>query len=470
MSDGGIIQLATVGAQDCNFLSDNLNDTIFKESEKKINNCCKATFSMYPNGKATWGTTTRFKIQKKGDMLGSLYFVAKLPQRGHNGSIFDKWVDYIGNVLIENVKLYIGDKLIDEQTGEFMQIHSDLKDDDWNKDCLIGHNRLDKYMGDDDWFREPRKDYVYVPLKFWFCDNYNKYLPLIALQYHEVEIEIKIREAKDCLQLIKTGDPDSTQEEKELNKYSNYILPPDSNYSGTGNQIQLEDVRLDCNYVLLDTEDRRRIAQMEHEILITQTQKIVQNVSNSKSVYLNFNHPVKEMFWYIQNSHIKNQPDPFNFSTGYKDLMDKDIYDYFDTQNKKHKEYYRFHNNKGHWLDEARITIDGHPIIDWKDWKYFHLLQNYENYRNKLEHNIYLYSFTGNPKSKTPMGSLNFSRLEEAQLQIKINEENRTKFKSIRESNKQYKGDDESLTINVYAINYNYLVIKGGVASLLFEC
>ena len=114
MSEGALTQLAAVGAQDCNFLSDNLNDTLFKETEKKINNCCKATFSMYPNGKATWGTTTRFKIQKKGDMLGSLYFVAKLPKRGNNSGVFEKWVDYIGNVLIENVKLYIGGKLIDE--------------------------------------------------------------------------------------------------------------------------------------------------------------------------------------------------------------------------------------------------------------------------------------------------------------------------------------------------------------------
>lgn len=480
MSDGALTQLAAIGAQDFNFLSDDLDNSLFKETEKKINNCCKATFSMYPFGKASWGTTTRFKIQKKGDLLGSIYFVVKLPKKGsyedENGQnkIYDKWVDYIGNVLIENVKLYIGGQLIDEQTGEFMQIYSDLKDDDWNKNCMIGHSeRMSRLGGNkDDFYNEPRSDYVYVPLKFWFCESYEKYLPLIALQYHDVEIEIKIREASQCLQLIKTGDPSSSNEDKELDTSSQHIIPPDSTYSGTGNKSPLEDVRLDCNYVLLDTEERKRIAQKDHEILITQTQRISKNLFDSMNISLTFNHPVKEMFWYIQNSLIKNKPDPFNFSTGYDNYMDKQIYDFLESNNITHNTYYRNYTNKVHWMYDARILINGQPIVDWKDYRYFYYLQNYENYRNKLEHFIYLYSFCDNPKSKTPTGSLNFSRINEAELQISTNGSSIDTYNDVREQKNviDYKHMDNFLNVHIYAVNYNYLIIKGGMAGLKYKC
>ena len=456
MSDGGIIQLATVGAQDCNFLSDNLNDTLFKETEKKINNCCKATFSMYPNGKATWGTTTRFKIQKKGDMLGSLYFVAKLPQRGHNGSIFDKWVDYIGNVLIENVKLFIGGQLIDEQTGDFAQIYTDLYDDDWNKLCLIGL---------DDTLTTPSDSvdstFVYVPLQFWFCQKLQNSLPIIALQYHDIEIEVKIRKFEDCHKIftVRKTTEDTDRDVVVLSKSK-------FKYNGIP---KINEVKLDCNFIFLNSEERKKLAQSEHKILINQTQKITQPVKFEKIVELNFNHPVKEMFWFFRNTNVTFEDGPFNFSTS-SESPDLEVFNRYDTVGNKMliEKYY----TKEHWLGKARLLINGHERIEWKDFMYYHYLQNYENFRNKLEHYVYLYSFSLNPKAETPLGSLNFSRIDNAQLEFNINEESRRYFNKQRDSegssNFGSKGKDENLEINIYATNYNYLLIKSGMAGLAY--
>ena len=77
---------------------------------------------------------------------------------------------------------------------------------------------------------------------------------------------------------------------------------------------------------------------------------------------------------------------------------------------------------KNHILGEARILINGFPRVEWKDYKYYYFLQNYENYRNKLEHNVYLYSFSSKPTAGVPMGSLNFSRVDNSQLQFTIND------------------------------------------------
>lgn len=464
MSNGALTQLVAVGAQDTNYLSTDAKDSVFAEPEKKINNFSKSTSSMYPLGGSNWGCTTKFKIQKLGDLLSTVYFVAKLPRISRdyletNDSTFHvRWANYIGNILIENVKLYIGGQLIDEQSGEFSQIYTDLYDDDWNKLCLIG---LDESLTTPN--NQPLSGYpvestnVYVPLKFWFCNSLKKALPIIALQYHDIEIEVKIRDWDSCYQVLKrTVDSDSK------NGYVHY------QQFNKMKQQSLEGVRLDCNFIYLDSEERKRFAQSEHKILITQVQEIKCSVSQGKTVDLtSFNHPVKEMFFYFSNNTIKNTPDPFNFSNK-TEYMTKDVSDQFiGTDNKTFEEYNK--STKGHILDEARILINGHQRVEWKDFKYYYYLQNYENYRNKLEHHIYLYSFSGNPKSETPMGSLNFSRIDNSQLQFKINEVTRRQSKRYLASNKHSQTDDSELTITIYAINYNYLLIKSGMAGLAYS-
>ena len=323
MATGALTQLVAVGAQETNFLTNDTKDSIFQEPVKKINNFVKATSSMQPLGSSNWGTTTRFKIEKKGDLLSSMYFVAKLPTISRDyladtsNSYYVKWVDYIGNVMLESVKLYIGGQLIDEQTGDFTQIYTDLYDDDWNKLCLIGMDESLTKPNNESINGYPiDSTYIYVPLKFWFCNSLKKALPLIALQYHDVEIEVKIRDWDSCYQVLrKVSD----------NNENGYVHMQEFNKM---TQQTLEGVRLDCNYIYLASEDRKRIAEQDHKILITQVQQIKCPVSQGKSIELSsFNHPVKEMFFYFSNNFVKNLPDPYNFSSK-PEYMTKDVSDH----------------------------------------------------------------------------------------------------------------------------------------------
>ena len=156
MSKGALTQLVAIGAQDSNFLTCDTTKSIFQEKEKKITNFVRSTSSMIPIGNSNWGSTIKFNIERRGDLLSSLYLVVELPEvnashigdklkcttgsLNQTGDLHFKWADYIGNVIVENVKLYFNGQLIDEQTGEFQQIYTDLYDDDWNKLCMIGNN------------------------------------------------------------------------------------------------------------------------------------------------------------------------------------------------------------------------------------------------------------------------------------------------------------------------------------------
>ena len=463
MANAALTQLVAVGAQDANFLSEDEKYSVFQSKDPKINNFVKSTSSMQPKGSVNWGSKIRFVVEREGDLLNTAYLVIKLPKIARDflttktNNYYVRWVDYIGNVLIENVKLYIGGQLIDEQTGEFTQIYTDLYDDDWNKLCLIGL---------DDSLIKPNNEsvndfpidstFVYVPLKFWFCNSLNKSLPLIALQYHDVEIEVKIRDWDSCYQVL--------QEITDSEGKKGFVHMQEFNKM---KQQPLESVRLDCNFIYLESEERKRVAEADHKILITQTQHIECPVSQGKTIDLaSFNHPVKEMFFYFTNQFVKNLPDPFNFSSK-PEYMTKDVSDHHITNSNGHFSHYN-NAHKDHILDEARILINGYARVEWRDFKYYYYLQNYENYRNKLEHHVYLYSFSGNPKSETPMGSLNFSRVDNAHLQFTINEKSRKQAQKWLDPSKYHMTNDSNKTINIYAVNYNYLIIKSGMAGLAY--
>lgn len=458
MSSGPLTQLAAIGAQDCNFLSNDPNDSIFKESNSKKTNFVKATTCIRPQGKSAWGKTLKFKILKEGDLLNSIYFVAKLPEISNSNLTANhrvKWGDYVGNLLIENIKLYIGGQLIDEQSGDFIQIYTDMYDDDGNKMNLIG---MDGHMNSPQISHD--STHIYVPLKFWFCESLSKSLPIIALQYHEIEIEVKLRNWKDCVQALLFQD-------------DNDLSPGPLYYNDTENTAEsflqpLGEVRLDCNYIYLTSEERKKIAQEDHKILITQTQKIKHSISQSNRIELNFNHPVKEIYFYIRDDSLaKRDSEIFNFSNKPK-YMTKDNFDKIITDDgKKIADWNNL--SKDHYLESAEILINGHIRAEKKDYKYYHYLQNYEYFKTGLEHYIYLYSFSGNPRSGSPVGSLNFSRVDNAQLKIDINNKAITNAQSRVRSSEKSSVDKNNLICCVFAINYNYLVIKNGMAGLMYN-
>ena len=130
---------------------------------------------------------------------------------------------------------------------------------------------------------------LYVPFQFWYCRNPGLALPLIALQYHEIRINLDLRPIDECLWAMTSLDS-SVCTSGTVGKVT------------AAYQQSLVAASLYVDYVFLDTDERRRMAQNPHEYLIEQLQFTGDESvgSSSNKIKLNFNHPCKELVWVVQ--------------------------------------------------------------------------------------------------------------------------------------------------------------------------
>ena len=233
------MQLVAYGAQDI-YLTGNPQITFFKVVYRRHTNFSMETIEQTINGSSAKDGTGTVTISRNGDLVGRTFVSASTGLTdGEDGS-----------ALISSVEVEIGGQRIDKQTHEWNQIWNDLTITESKSDgfkCMTGATGGGKYIVGE----------VQVPLNFWFCRNPGLALPLIALQYHEVKL-----------------------------KFTWGAL------SGTPNP------EVWCDYVYLDTDERRRFAQVSHEYLIEQLQKEDKTTTEAATNHkLNFNHPVKELVW-----------------------------------------------------------------------------------------------------------------------------------------------------------------------------
>jgi hypothetical protein len=234
---------------------------------------------------------------------------------------------------------------------------------------------------------------INVPLEFWFCRNVGLALPLIALQYHEVKVNIDFETLSNCL--------------------------TNSNYS---NKPELGDASLWVDYIYLDTDERRRFAQLSHEYLIEQLQFTgdEQLESNNARLKLNFNHPVKELVWVTKadaNSWV-------DFSNG----------------------------SGANPMTHGLLQLNGQDRFMERTSEYFDTVQPYQHHENVPVNSpgINVYSFALKPEEHQPSGSLNFSRIDTAYLSMKMS-------------------SSASSVVKVFAVNYNVLRIMSGMGGLAYS-
>jgi len=152
---------------------------------------------------------------------------------------------------------------------------------------------------------------LYIPLQFWFCTNPGLALPLIALQYHEIKITLDIRPIDECLWAVTTLNCNANSYSGQTSAANTANFPSQANGQyAPGRPVpaaiaynqSLVAASIYVDYVFLDTEERRRMAQNPHEYLITQLQFTGDESvgSSSNKIKLNFNHPVKELIWVVQ--------------------------------------------------------------------------------------------------------------------------------------------------------------------------
>ena len=536
---GGLMQLVAYGAQDV-YLTGNPQITFFKVVYRRHTNFSVEPIQQVFNGAANFGRTVTCNLNRNGDLITNMYAVVQLAAvAAVTDGVEWGYVRRLGYALIESTKIEIGGSKIDEQYGDWLNIWHELSH-------KVGQERGHASMiGDDDEHRVlttkgRAASTLYVPLAYWFNRHNGLALPLIALQYHDVRVTIKYRNANECI-----------------------------NYKGAtalATMPDMADSYLLIDYVFLDSEERKRFAQASHEYLIEQLQftgsESLTNNTNNK-YRLNFNHPSKYLVWaahleahasttqwvayaengdweaarerfakllwlatrdgllangttitmaatqstdevqataqnaaitatvvtallakidaqFVFDSTIAVKPVSINDVVLLRnDITAADMTTTIDqlmvtngivtATAPNALTFLRLnlvnivdHFNYGRWIDctsnpitNGKLQLNGHDRFQTRDGNYFNYVQPYQHFSNTPADGINVYSFALKPEDHQPSGTCNFSRIDNATLNIGLGSTTVTGA-----------GDDN---LNIYTVNYNVLRVMSGMAGTAYS-
>jgi hypothetical protein len=462
------MQLVAYGAQDV-YLTGNPKVTFFQAVYKRHTNFAMELIQQTTNGSPSSSGRVSVTIARNGDLVGNMH-VALTPTANtltSNNAVFD--TNWIAERAVAAVELTIGGQRIDKHYQTWWRLYAEvfLNESDkyaWGKmttmaNPLVGNTTTAPLS--------PSK--VYLPLLFFFNRNPGLYLPLIALQYHEVRLDF------------------------DLTAYY-------TSYFGTTNAFEVW-----ANYVYLDTEERRRFAQKGHEYLIEQVQhtggdQLAATTATSEGsvqlIRLSFNHPVKELVWCYTNpgaSATAQLNGMWNFctSTGNVNVTSNVL-------TMQASNNYVMPNVTGvpqlistagvtgvslglgagagftgnaYWIEQGtqmigtaalpgcevgplhlfKVILNGQDRFKEQYGNYFNQVQPFYHHTGTPYPGIYVYSFALQPEEHQPTGTCNFSRIDNAQVSI------------------QMKSNNQATLQKLFAVNYNILRIQSGMGGLAFS-
>jgi hypothetical protein len=381
---GGLLQLVATGKQD-QFLTGNPQMTWFKMVYRRYTNFAMESQPMYFDGTPDFGKRITCLVPRRGDLLGQIILEVTLPPLTLTTGDPVGYVNSIGHALIQEITVEIGEQEIDRQNGEWMQIissYTTTTDKQTGFYNMIG--QVDGYSAQaiESGLVGPLK--LYIPLRFWFCRNPGLALPLLALQYHPIRINVTLRPLNQLFYSPNLTSPNCTDLQVKPAKIDSLMLWGD--------------------YIHLDVEERRRFVSNTHEYLIEQIQYTapipVAPGASSVSIPMEFNHPIRELFWYIQRDDMTRYHEYFNYSSiGVNEIgVRQDM------------------------MQDAVLQIDGFDRFQVRDAGYFRLVQPWQHH-TVIPEDLYLYSysFAIRPEDVQPSGSMNASRLDSIILQVNLN-------------------------------------------------
>jgi hypothetical protein len=461
---GGLLQLVAYGAQDV-YLTGNPQITFFKVVYRRHTNFAIEAIQQTFNGTAGYGQTVNCQISRNGDLINRVYLQVTLPKiditsANQIAGVGARYVNYIGLRLIKSVLIEIGGQQIDKHYSDWLYI--------WNELSLPRGKRYgyDTMVGADKDITSSNTTTLYIPLEFWFCRNVGLALPLIALQYHEVKIKIDFETKDNCLMTL-TAEGDTTDEK--------FVQGSD------GAVKELTDVSLWVDYIFLDTDERRRFAQLSHEYLIEQLQFTgteTLGAGTTTRVKLNFNHPCKELIWVAKPNNYIKKASWYNYTdTDKVDLTTSIITEAYprakpdyitDFNSSNYMAGFNFTNSTGSPIastpfEKTILQLNGNDRFSIRDGTYFSLVQPFQHHTNIPSNpGINVYSFALKPEDHQPSGTLNMSRIDTATLMVTTKTGLVTGFTGNATAT-AYDG------INIYAINYNVLRILSGMGGLAYS-
>jgi len=460
------MQLVAYGAQDV-YLTGQPKVTFFQAVYKRHTNFAMENIQQTVNGTPAASGRVSVTIARNGDLVGDMY-VALVPNASSSGATggalqltsnnvgFD--MCWVAERAIAAVELTIGGQRIDKHYQTWFRLYAEVFLSESDK---INYGKLASSpspISDG-----TNRNYVYLPLLFFFNRNPGLFLPLIALQYHEVRLDFDL---------------------------TSYFA---SYFGGSGSVFEVW-----ANYVYLDTEERRRFAQKGHEYLIEQIQhtggdSITASGSGpaAQTIRLSYNHPVKELIWCYVNNSATAYNAMWNFSTSVSNVnVTVQTSPIFQAGIMPHEAGCpRLFSNSLtlasgsniFWVEEGtptqalsyaniatistatafgqevgplynfKVVLNGQDRFKEQIGKYFNQYQPYVYHSGTPYPGIYVYSFALQPEEHQPTGTCNFSRIDNAQVAINM------------------KATYTNILQKMFAVNYNILRIQSGMGGLAFS-
>ena len=490
------MQLVAYGAQDV-YLTGNPKVTFFQAVYKRHTNFAMELIQQTVSGTAGNQTRLSVTIARNGDLVGNMHLAltplvpsTTMLLTSTNSNYDTNW---IAERAVSAVELTIGGQRIDKHYQTWWRLYAELFLNESDKYAWGKMTTMSNYNTT----QPSNKPKVFLPLLFFFNRNPGLYLPLIALQYHEVRLDF-----------------DTTA------YYNSY-------FQGSAFEVW-------ANYIYLDTEERRRFAQKGHEYLIEQIQHtggdaLVADANAEGTVQLvrvAFNHPVKELVWCYQNPtaaaqqttqlngmwnfctatgnvnvtcdtrqfcqsgnfllpHLTGVPHLYvptgiapgsnltqtNTIVGQGNNPLANVFSFVNSNLLSANVLFTNTTANTYWVEEGaaagsstiaygvevgplalfKVVLNGQDRFKEQSGKYFNSVQPFYHHTGTPYPGIYCYSFALQPEEHQPTGTCNFSRIDNAQLAINL------------------KNGSLATTQKMFAINYNVLRIQSGMGGLAFS-
>jgi hypothetical protein len=407
---GGIFQLKASGIQDAYIYGEPGNASNFnflKQIYKRSENFSSQFVELDFLGDVDFSKKIEVIIPRKGDYIHKMYLRLVLPSFVKESGDYSGWTNSVGHAILESAELFVGEQLVDKHNGLFMEIMDEIspktKSSVKSADgILVG--RYDIIGGLEK--SADTESYYDIPLKFWFNQNIQSAFPIMSLTYHTMKLVIKLRPFEDLV--IFDG-----------------MIPPVKKSIVSGSLI--------CEYLFVSDETRNRELVKDHTFLIEQLQCITQSIPAGISetfIDLNFNHPSKDLtFVFISRESLENN-DHFNFGVRNTDSSNRTL----------------------SILESASLSLDGIERIKENTETFLRQATGLRYRKFVPSKHIYSMVFCDDPEKWYPTGSLNFSMVDNARLNVKLR-----------------KGLGFDVEVHVFCRNINLFYIKNGMGGIQFS-
>ena len=387
---GGLIQLVATGAQDVH-LTSKPEVSFFRSGYKRYTHFSNSVERQLIQGKPVPGGISTIRVEKKGDLLSYVYMTAIDP----SGALIPN-IDWSSNI-IDKVELLIGGQVIDIQDSFFST----------RIEPVTGATNMNQRLLPVQTSTQPGFNAnSFYAFKFFFCKDWQSALPIVALQYHDVEFRI-------------------TWSQNIGTVCGTSVIPGNSTTTYAGLQYVLW-----SNFIYLDQAERDHFMEAkQHNILITQVQR--QAVQSSSVMELTFVHPVKYLAFQSNN-----------YASVYSSSPTAALTLQMKTQ-----------------VNAVDIG-DFRPMCQWVDTtQYYHSPYGYVP--TTFTANVAVIPYCLDTSKLQPTGTLNFSRIDTYRLVTPTN----ITVQTVTRSNNPL----ATTTPYIYAVNYNILRIMDGMGAVLYS-